>query len=190
MFCSDCTEYSREALGPLLGPSILLRRGKNVPPETVIYSPWSSLVQCKASTSTNTSTGTSTGTGTHLLQYSPSLSDLSTTRSLPALTHSLAIRQSDTQIKSTTGRVSPRIRSNQTPVTQSVPQSWCQPASSILQPTFGLTFNRRLRFPATPHVSSTPTPKQAQARVRQGRERERKRNFALPHQKKLINFHS
>jgi hypothetical protein len=35
MFCSEhCTEYSREALGPILGPSILLKREKNVPPET------------------------------------------------------------------------------------------------------------------------------------------------------------
>jgi hypothetical protein len=175
-------EYCREVLGPLLGPSILLRRGKNVPPETFIYSPWSSLVQCKASTSTSTNTST----GTHLLQYSPSLSDLyQTSRRLDHHQHSLAIWQSDTQIKSTIGHVSARIKPN--------PQSPVSPLklvpASILQPTFGLTFNRRLRFPTTPHVSSTPTPKQAQARVRQGREREEK-ELCLAASKKLINFHS
>jgi hypothetical protein len=127
MFCSEhCTEYSREALGPLLGPSILL---KNVAPETSTHSPWSSLVQCKASTSTRTSTSTST----HFLQYPPSLSDLSTTRSPPAPTGHSTVRYTD-QVSQQLGVLVPG--SNQPPRHPVSPLKLVP--ASILQPTFGL----------------------------------------------------
>jgi hypothetical protein len=144
MFCSEhCTEYSGEALGPLLGPSILLRRGKNVPPETF------------------------TRLGPPLYSAEQAL-----TRRLYHHQHSLVIRQRDPQIDSAIGRVSARIKPNPRhhPVSplKLVLASILQPTFGLLTEDSGWsppTNSPRLVY-AHAHA-------QAQARVRQGRERKR-----------------
>jgi hypothetical protein len=157
MFCSDCTEYSREALGPLLGPSILLRRGKNVPPETFITRlgpPLCSAKQAQAQAQTQAQAQAQAQAPT----YSNTRRLYQTSRRLDHYQHSLTHWPFDNQIHRSSQQLGVLVPESDQTKPQSPSQS--PKAGASQHPA---SCNQRLDLLLTedsgsPHVSSTPTP--------------------------------